>query len=57
MKQAFESRGIVCQLELDVSAQNLIKMVDEFTVNNKDCEARLFYFSGHGGSQTLYYDD
>jgi hypothetical protein len=55
VKQAFESRGIVCQLEIDVSAQNLIKMVDEFTVKNADCEARLFYFSGHGGSSTFIF--
>ena len=49
VKDALETRGFDCQLKINIPADEIIRLVTEFTENKRDFEARLFYFSGHGG--------
>ena len=49
VKIALEKRGFHCQVEQDITADELKTKVTEFTGNTRDFEARLLYFSGHGG--------
>merc|ERR1711892_183166 len=53
VKKALERRGFVCRLAIDVSTDKYLEMVAKFTEDNKDCEAILLYFCGHGGNEAF----
>ena len=49
VKKALEFRGFDCELKLNIPADEILRLVTEFTENKTDVDARLFNFSGHGG--------
>lgn len=53
IQQALVVKGFSCELVSDVSSEELVKKVIEFTERTRNCGARLFYFSGHGGNESF----